>query len=63
MTKQAKFKNLSYVLQNGGINVQKYEAEDSTGWDFRMWALAVFTEWPSGFSYKKMYGRFSGTKK
>jgi len=33
--------------------------KDYTGWDFRMWPLAVVTV----FSYEKMYGRFAGTKR
>ena len=33
--------------------------KDYTGWDLRMWRLAVLT----GFSYYKMYGHFAGTKK
>ena len=37
----------------------KITNDDKSWWDFRMWQLAVLTE----FSYWKMYGRFAGAKK
>ena len=40
-------------LHKCGIIVNDY-----SGWDFRMWLLAVLT----GFSYKEPYGQFVGTK-